>query len=363
MSLLEQLYGSDGPVAKTYRAYGIRYQSRPFLARIGNELYVNSEEERRTLFPTQSLEASGQFRHRNLSLSNIFISILNSLALSFISFSNEKPLATKLMSGLRQSFSSQTSIRTALNEFLEEYRIIFEINLLSGIALNRLMTAVAAGRNNLSLSTLLLREPEPGLLNALPQEGLIGNSLDFLDTSEFAPLLRARAPSSNEETSQLKEPPGLHAAYVQKLQDRAARLSQLREVGRWLTVRHIHRLRHLLLQEAQKSDLKCSEDIFSFTFAEICSNSLSQTLADSRRDQQASFANYAFPDQVGTCLLPKGSPEYLGISPGEAEGILLSPQDLELGGVPQSMPIILLVPCANSQSCTIFSRHCWHCGE
>lgn len=113
MTLLLQMYASHGPIARAYRRHGVRYTYRPFLVLIDRELYVDREEERRTLFP------------------NVWTTIRNAAALARL------PINRPDDRTLPKAATPAPSADEAIDRFLKTYETIFEINLLCAAAWKR----------------------------------------------------------------------------------------------------------------------------------------------------------------------------------------------------------------------------------
>src|SRR3989339_546440 len=183
--ILRSIYMENGPVDRVYKKYGIDYQNTDFLKIIGNELYVDKEKEIISLLPAYTYFKNKYFLPRFSRFSRSLATIKNLFFLNMIRGVNHKILFNKLKIKIEDN-QSITDLRTAIKNFLIDYELVFEINLLSGISIKRLESMIKKepfsflkiiGSNSIfSVSDKY---------NMQIPAGLKGNSLDMIDESEF----------------------------------------------------------------------------------------------------------------------------------------------------------------------------------
>ena len=128
-----------------------------------------------------------------------------------------------------------------LGPFLEDYELIFEVNLLSTQALASLERLLHR-YPSVSLADLLQADlfPELPYLDEVPKN-LVGNSLDLQDASPFTARVQVHsAPQIKQWWKGLSE---FQKKLIKKPLKRALTYSRLREYARWLLVRHTNQLR------------------------------------------------------------------------------------------------------------------------
>ena len=320
-SLLQRLYQANGPVDRVYRKHRIRYSPRDFLSLLGNDLFSDLEEERRTIFPALRLNESGEFSMKLRSMRELATTLWNKVALHRISAKDENRLRQELKVRLSFKRPEKHTIEAALSHFLRDYEVIFEINLLAEIAVGRLASArlFVDKESATGVSELLQTKKDESFLPFLPSAGLLSNSLDFEDRSEFHSSWRNQSGSSIKNLSG----EGWKGAYLESLRIVAARFSELREFGRWLVVLHIDRLRGLLEEIGRDARLEFPQDVIWFGLSELRNGSVSSDVAEERKKDFQRYQKFCFPHRVGTIISVVQEGSLLGVSPGIAEGELV----------------------------------------
>lgn len=327
-SLFQQLYAAGGPVAVAYRRFGVRYHPRDFLRLVGNQIFTDREAERQTLFPSQRLQVEGGYRQALLPLSDYLCTFCNSIAFARIK-TRPGGLEQEVKLALERFPVEPAELPKALRHLLEEYPLIFSINLMADVAVGRFEAALRklAPHAQVPLGELLTLTGKGVGETIAPPTGIIGNSLDLADLSPFAPAV-SPLNENQPDFAQLLQVTGWRLDHLGQLHESAARLTRLREAGRWLTVMHVHRLRRAVFAVAASGGLAAPEEIFLFSLDEVLQKSFSSSAAESRRSERVSAAEYEFPDRIGSVLLPRVKADALGISPGIAEGVLVSEDQL-----------------------------------
>lgn len=178
LELLKEIYAENGPVHRVYKKLGIHYEAQDFLKMIGPELYVDKQAELHMLFPAYD-SVKGVIKIKRFK--GLWASFKNSWSLSRPKTRSASVLREALISALQASFTSISK-----EDFLKEYELIFESNLLTG-ALFKKLTLIHKEKPPL---TLLLSQGSQLLELDLgfPQfdsSQWKGNTLDLADKSLF----------------------------------------------------------------------------------------------------------------------------------------------------------------------------------
>ncbi len=260
--LLEKICEKEGPIYKVYKKHKISYESRPILKIIGNELYIDREEELKSLLPSYTYLNSNEFIPKFKNFSGIFRTILNGFFLNNISLKPYLELSNKLKTTIENN-SSASSISKFLKIFFKNYQIVFEINLLAGIAISKLEKMLK--KEEIDISTILgvghqIFPEEPLLKIEFASNNLYGNTLEIADETQFLK-------TNQQKTESLKLKNWWSSLSTIKRQmlgnpiKYAAIYSYLRESSRWLVVKNINNLRALLLESARKNNFKNEKNI------------------------------------------------------------------------------------------------------
>lgn len=127
LDLLHKIYAHDGPVAKVYATYGVVYEARDFLKLIGGELYIDREEELKTLLPSYSYFPLREKKPHFKMLTGLLRTVKNISALQKISLERWDALSSQL----------KEKLNSKLGDFLKDYEVIFEANVLSEKAMGK----------------------------------------------------------------------------------------------------------------------------------------------------------------------------------------------------------------------------------
>lgn len=332
-SLLEKIYTENGPVQKVYKKYGIRFQPHAFLKIIGNELYIDRNEELQTLLPAYSYLENTYYKPHFAFWKRIGTTFFNMVKLTFISLKNKSLLQGEVLKRLEKPLAE--TFEAALQDFMNDYETIFEVNFLAQKSLKsaevvfqrqkskdvRLPSFVEVLYSSeiASISGKIFDKPK-----SLEQEHWLGNSLELMDETPFS--------FGNEENvfSQKKSDfiqkwfdsiASFQKKYLLDVMGQARFFTQLREAGRWLTVRHVHHLRAILQSTAKEYNSVSGKDIFFADISEITSRKISPDILQKRRQQYEQYLSYTLPPKLtGKPFI--SSSKTLGVSRGQTEGIL-----------------------------------------
>jgi len=233
-ALLERLYEQDGPVDRAYQSLGVAYTATNFLKIICGELYVDKEKELQSLFPAYSYFFTKEYRPLPVRLRGFLTSLKNTRALKKCE-GNHEEIALRARKALEKDLE-EYSPEEVMQEFMKEYVLIFTINLFAESAVTKLKKKLPA---KLHLAEALTYFPKNlSKIWEIPED-IVGNTLEFSDTSPFVTRLQ------QQESEHI--PPTIP---LQELSD-AQELLRLREYGRWIALRYITKLREFLSVERE----------------------------------------------------------------------------------------------------------------
>lgn len=329
LSFLEWLHASDGPVAAAYRQIGIRYRQTAQFKVLGNQLYVDKDEETVSLFPAMGYPP-GEYRARVVRFSGLWTTLRH-----FKRFNAQRteyqPAFASVLEGVLKTLPTPSSIEEALAAVQEHYPTIFKINLSSQLARARLerVTGDQAALNEL----LLVCRIAPITMFDPTTLELIGNSIVPSDRSPFVAV--------PFETLEADDRPDLSALNwrLRGAVAYGANLNawlQLRELGRWVSVRLMHDLRTVLGASGVPPELQSFVHLEEYRQETLPSE---KELSERQRGYQQGD-RFTFPRILSRPLLPETDPrDILAVSPGDASGVLLREEDL--GSV--EGPVVLYV--------------------
>jgi len=359
-SLLDRIYKQGGPVNQVYYKYGIKYKSQNFLKIIGNELYTDKEKEIKTLMPAYSY-MNEDFVLKMSSFAGLLGSLINSWKINRLALFNFSDLRHKLKFRLKDKLNDSLNIAQRLELFMEDYKLIFEINLLATKSVKILESVLR--KEDVEIPRILSCSFESDYVPviAFDDKGMKGNSLDFADESDFSysyvspPMhenIKAWYKSLNDLQRRLYLPRCIQAQ----------KFNRLRENARWLTVKMISYLREALIE----SDLVEGKDIYYATFDEILKaeddgrdgdgsvdevdgrdcygevdkmeageneandrKAIDDAVIKSRKKDYLSFSDMSLESRI-TSHFKHVESKHLGVSAGIASGVLTELKDLAL---------------------------------
>ncbi|MEI7512698.1 MAG: PEP/pyruvate-binding domain-containing protein [Candidatus Uhrbacteria bacterium] len=271
LDLLKRIYQHDGPIYNVYKSFGLTYQETDFLRVIGNQLFIDRNAELHGLLPSYEYkQKNGIPTPQPVRGEGVITSMKNLWRLNHLKFPKAELKEVELEA--ENHPLPQTDLATALTEFMRVYELIFTVNF-------------CAQHSKIHTSSTQVEQPFIQL-----EENLIGNSLDLGDATPFV-----------ERGSSSKPDP--------------VTFEWLRESGRKLTVRHIGRLRRLVLA--------INQDALHCTFDELLTGTADTSTINIRREAYEAGKQFTFHGPL-TNIPDAGSGKgRLGISPGCVEGILV----------------------------------------
>jgi phosphohistidine swiveling domain-containing protein len=333
LDLLKWLAREEGPISNVYRRHGIKYAATNSLRQVGSELYVDREAELRSLLPVAKFDIvtlKPRVRFGKGWLQSVRNITRLSMLASQVTVGNRERLRVRLQKALDLPFE-KCEFGEALSALDRDYEIIFEINLLSGIALRNAENIL---KNEVSLTALL----ESGAQFVAERDtfeplkfvpgSLRGNGLDIADDSIFV----SRAPAERATPELLNWWLALSELRRKILSGPVLRLvefTRLREGGRWLTVRHINRLREIAKAEARRSGFEEVDAVFGASVDEIVTGHLSEHGCTKRLEKLRTYLGTNFPVRLSSGAEPTPS-KMLGVSSGRARGRLVRREQISV---------------------------------
>ncbi|MFH1621401.1 MAG: PEP/pyruvate-binding domain-containing protein [Patescibacteria group bacterium] len=314
LSVLKRLYAANGPIQRVYRAHGVDFEARDFLRVIGNQLYIDREEELKTILPNYSYFGRHYLKPVRKSMNGFWRSMKNKRALNKIKVKDIRSYIQKVEQAL-EGIPKKGTVKDIWRAFDECYTVIFEINLLAGVFVQQLELVlrpydISAVRILSSSFRLSFFNDIHETLNRTWQ----GNGLEIADEELFI----TRQPNYKDDADLEKwwqMLPEWRRVFLQLFIERAIIFDVLRERGRWLTVGYINALRSVInalskfltIEECEKGEFFPTEE---------------------REREYNRYASWAFPARLTNVLVTGRYEKPKGVSAGIAEGVLTLREEL-----------------------------------
>jgi phosphohistidine swiveling domain-containing protein len=331
LDILKNFYGENGPVQKVYRKNKIKYVTNDFLKVLGNELFVDRELELKTLLPAYTFFSGSDLKPRFKHVGKIFVTLKNLVNLQKVSLKDYERIFSDLKFRIEET-GKEKGVQALLKNLIDDYELVFEINLLSGIALNRLDAVFK--KQKISVVRVLSQAPYlfPDLLKQeilFPLNNAIGNSLDLLDESVFVRKEVFGSAKKNEEFDSWWEKQTLFKKnYFSTFIKDAYVYSRLREYGRWLVVKRVHLLRKALVSHAKRIDFSDPNNIFFVEYQEILQKNISEDVCKKRMRAYSEYGAFELPSSLSHEVV-KEKLETRGVSEGVVVGEVVSINELD----------------------------------
>ena len=356
LSLLERLYDENGPIARAYASLGITYDPRDFFSIVAGQLYVDREEELQTLLPAFTLldpKTPGIPQKKSLLAPLQQLKLQRALAAARV----PAPIQRGRLLEALQLDLTEITITEWTERFLAVYETVFLTNIATQQALARLDPILA--RTQISVASLLSSKCAAAYRLDLADVRHVcdsswqGNGLDVADASPFT--LREASEKEYQEVEVdrwWQELTSLSRSAYEPVIRAAVQADQLREVGRWVTVRWIHALRTRILARAQTEGLGVPE-AFQIRLEEWEQGLPSDEERRERVDVYTRSLTYRLPTRL-TNLAIQEEKVLRGLSAGMTEGTLTLPETLGL--MTSATPVILLVEQLRPELAPFLSR-------
>ena len=328
LSLLKLIYAQNGPVSEVYKKYGVNFTDTNFLKIIGNELFVDKEREIRRLLPGYSYLQNQNFYPKFSNYSKIIPTIKNLFSLNKIKTSCYEQIFYNLKTKI-ETPNQEHYLQVILRNFLTDYKLIFETNLLSGLAIKKLNALLK--NESIKLPDILNESSLFVDLNKYKVEqpqNLRGNSLEISDESDFLATKKTEDQSSNDVSQWWEEMSDFKKKILQDKIKEAIIYNRLRELGRWLTIKNINAIRTFLLSYAKTQGFNDLRNIYFANINEILDDHADEIVCKKIKNIYDRYNDYRLPNSITSSFIQKRT-EILSVSTGLAQGILQNHEYLD----------------------------------
>ncbi|MFA6426885.1 MAG: PEP/pyruvate-binding domain-containing protein [Candidatus Magasanikbacteria bacterium] len=328
LSLLKTIYSQNGPVSRVYKKYGVNFTDTNFLKIIGNELFVDKEREIQGLLPCYSYLQNQNFVPKFSYYSQMIPTIKNLFFLNKIRTNGYEKIFQDLKTRI-ETTNQGKNYQTALKVFLEDYKLIFETNLLSGLAIKKLNSLL---KNEVVKLPDILNESSVFIdLNkykvSSPQN-LKGNSLEIADESNFSATEKTERQSSDKVSQWWKKISDFKKKILQDKIKEAIIYNRLRELGRCLTIKNINAIRNFLLSYAKNQGFNDLQNIYFTSINEVINDRADKIVCKKRKNIYDQYNDYKLPNSITSSFIQKRT-GILGVSAGLTQGILQNHEYLD----------------------------------
>lgn len=327
-SLLKLIYYQNGPVSEVYKKYSVNFIDTNFLQIIGNELFVDKEKEIQGLLPSYSYLRNKNFVPKFSAYFKIIPTIKNLFFLNKIPTNNYEQIFYHLKTKIETTDQGQ-DFQAISNNFINDYKLIFETNLLSGLAIKKLNSLL---KNEfvklpdiLNESGLFINSDEYKVV--LPKN-LKGNSLEISDESDFSATEKTENQSSDKVSQWWEKMSDFKKKILQDKIKEAIIYNRLRELGRWLTIKNTNVIRTLLLSYAKTQGFNDLQNIYFANINEVLNDQTDEIVCKKRKKFYEQYREYYLPSSITSSFIQKRT-EILGVSVGLAKGILQNSEYLD----------------------------------
>ncbi len=318
-SLLEKIYGENGPVMNTYKKYWIRFLVQSFLILIGNELYADHNCETKTLLPSYSwnrISSAPKFT----TLRWAWTTINNLIRLIFL---RKNPATIYQLKNLLEKKIITTDFSENLNNFLVAYETVFEINLFAARALKKLEILIK--KEPVDITDIL------GWCPFLQRKGidiqadtlweLLWNTLEISDTEPLYKWIHGK--NENDKTvSWWQNIPLWKKNLYEKPISEAIAYQEYREYARILMVKYMNHLRKSL----QNISWETIEEVYFRTIPEIEEETYDKKLCEERKNIYTNGQKYHLPSILSSDVPKSASSK--GLSAGQARGTIVISENI-----------------------------------
>ncbi|MEZ4195660.1 MAG: PEP/pyruvate-binding domain-containing protein [Candidatus Paceibacterota bacterium] len=321
-SLLTHLYKDGGPVAKAYQRIGVRYVSTNNLRLLANELYVDKEQEIKSIYPAFSYLKHKTTSPKFVLNGGLFTTIRNFIALNSVSHSKHyeslKIELEKVVANLPIKVSSVSEATQIIDKY---YELVFLINIFATQVVANL--ELNLGQDKVFIAQLFKSDSVNQDGN---EKGLIGNSFNLDDTSDFVSFETSGDYSDNfQEESWWQKLPNWKQRGLKTYIDKARKYSGLREQARYLSVLMVNLLRTQVLQVGKRVFGDEEELIYFACLNEILEDKLVRDICQERKLSFAIHKGIETPSYLASFVKSKQDRvKSVGVSGGVTEGTVVS---------------------------------------
>lgn len=310
-SILERIYAKDGPVEQVYQKYHVTYEASDSLRIIGNQLFIDREQELKTLLPAYSYFGSKKLKPTRVSFAGLWPTLKNQWALMRLPNQDAKLYVQQLEAALK-NIPAKTSLRETWQAFQQAYALIFEVNLLAGAYLKQLDVMLKpVGMEAVRILSTAFRRQMFEQATKPPQGPWLGNGLEISNQEPFLAHV-PRYPADPALNAWWKALPLWRQTALKPFLERACAFDELRERGRWLTVGYMNAFRRLVNPERY------------FLTIDECEQGEQKEKVVQRRREYERFSAWTFPSRLTNITVLTNEQGPVGVSAGTAEGMLVS---------------------------------------
>lgn len=338
--LLKAIYSQAGPIASVYAKHGVKYRDTGFLRIIGNELFIDKEKEMKGILPSAGYLRNTGFVPKIEGLSGISRTLLNAIRLNRIRTSDYEDIYRRLKCLLETSRATGVDFRDELENFIRDYELIFETNLLAGLSLKK--AHLFLKNEPVNLSEILSCGTKFADLEKYKieiSERMTGNSIEFADDSDFYKQEITTSSDIDHVESWWSNLSEVRKQVLEKVLFEAVLYSRFREFGRWLTVKNICSLRAKCLKIAKESGFIETRNIYHSDLADILASRTDENVCISNKDISRGYDRYDFPSPLVSSFIPSKS-AITGVSPGVATGVVVDRTMMERGWIGEGQTIL-----------------------
>lgn len=324
--ILNKMYGVGGPIEETYTRLGIIYHADNQFVLFGNDLYIDRQSEIKTIFPSY-----GYLKHKSLApqreqWSGFFQTLNNQLALARLSIEGVDLLQKQVVDLLTVSMN-KGGLADRLEFFFKNYSLVFEINLRTETALQRLLTLTdkkivnelepISSFNSSDEGEKLLQSA--GLFVGTP----IGNSISVDDFSPFVSHISENTNTSIRDDV-WKNIPTFKRQMVKNIATTTAKYLFTREMGRLAGIRLMNNVREVINELGKTISPDDPALIHYASLSEIQMGEVLISDFKKRKDIYETNNQLRFPRLIASFTQMDYKEDSQGVAPGQAEGVVVT---------------------------------------
>lgn len=339
-SLLERIYGEDGPIMRVYAKHHIEYIPQSILRIIGNELYIDREQELHTLLPAYST-LNRLYSPKLYSILGFRKSMKNLFHTTFLK--EDKNLIKRLQDSIQRDRSYE-SFEIALDNFMRDYETIFEVNISAAKSLKKLELLLK--NEQISIPELLQSDPEIISIEKWIEfdisnlNWLIWNTLEISDTTSFYHNTQNNNTPENiwawwDYLPEWKKQ--WYGSYIAH----GIRYQQYREYARVLMIKNMNTIRNILIWVYWIQNMNT---VYFSTIDEILSGSIDREKCKIWEWEYLKNNTWNFPSCITGRFIQPSIIENTGISPWISEWFIVDINTLATTPWPKILKTQILSP-------------------
>jgi phosphohistidine swiveling domain-containing protein len=222
-----------------------------------------------------------------------------------------------------QKNKNETTLSAALEAFLKDYEIIFEVNIFAAKWLKKM--ELLLGNEKISLWEILQSDPDTFSEWAKKEfkittlETLRWNTLEISDITELYHYQEKPITAESIQTWWNTFPEWKRQSYSIHI-SRGIRYQRYREYARILMLQHINTIRCILIWVYWIENIHTT---YFCTVDEILNESVNQDIAIVRKNKYLKSNTYDFPNHITARYVQPRMTKNTGVSPGTAKWILV----------------------------------------